>query len=173
MREPFVEMLAADGKKNSLGRAPEVVTVVLADQSRLPELYDCLFAPDAWVRMRGADALEKVCREHPDWLVPYIGRMQTDLASSTQPSILWHMAQIYAQVPLSNAQKTAAIQWLKRQVATNEVDWIVAANTLETLVQFAKDGSVPKAEVKELLKVQQHHKSNAVVRRATKLLDTF
>ena len=54
-------MLAEDGKKNSLGRAEEVVQLVLADQDRLSELYECLFDQDAWVRMRALSMRSKKC----------------------------------------------------------------------------------------------------------------
>jgi hypothetical protein len=171
MIQNFTDMLHTGGHANSLGRVPDVIELVLQDKSRLGELYGCLFAPDAWVRMRAADALEKICRQHPDWLLPYISRMQTELADTTQASFQWHMAQIYAQVSLSPKQKEMAIQWLKGLIATLDVDWIVAANTMDTLAQFTKDGSVAKPDFIALLKVQQHHSSKAVVRRATKWLE--
>ena len=170
MGEPFVKLLAVGGKSNSLGRAGEVLAAVLHDKSRLDELYGCLFSDDSWVRMRAADTLEKVCREHPDWLLPYIDRSFAELATSTQPSIQWHLAQIYRQVSLTKKQKQFVMQWLKGLLTTTAVDWIVAANAMSTLVQFTNDGSFPVAETTALLKVQQAHKSNAVVRRANKLL---
>ena len=170
MTEKFVEMLSAGGHANSLGRANEVIELVLQDRSRLDELYDCLFADDAWVRMRAADSLEKVCRQHPDWLLAYIDKFPAELATSTQPSIQWHLAQIYNQVDLTAEQKHFAITWLKNLLSSKEIDWIVAANTMVTLVQFTKDGSFPAAEMVSLLKVQQQHKSNAVIKRANKLL---
>ncbi len=173
MIERFDEMLMAGGKSNSLGRVNEVIALVLVDRSRLDELYNCLFVEDAWARMRAADALEKVCRQHPEWLVDYIDRFFSDLADSTQPSIQWHLAQIYAQVQLSTAQKRTVIAWLKHILASPQVDWIVAANAMDTLVQFAQDGSVSVAQVIPLLKVQQKHKSKAVIRRADKLLATL
>lgn len=169
MTESFAEMLAV-GKPNSLGRVNEVIKLVLDDKTKLDELYDCLFHDDAWARMRAADAIEKVCRQHPDWLLPYIDKFQDELSTNRQPSIQWHLAQIYGQVDLTPAQKLFAINWLKYLVSTTEVDWIVAANTMETLVQFATDGSVSKDRLIPLLKVQQHHKSNAVVKKANKLL---
>ena len=173
MTESFDNMLLDGGHKNSLGKVPEVITTVLADRNRLPELYNCLFDDDAWVRMRAADALEKICREHPDWIVPYIDKIQTELSASTQPSIQWHIAQIYRQVPLTDAQRQSALQWLTERLQTTEVDWIVAANAMDTLVAFTKDGFFPPAEVIRLLKLQQGHKSSAVIRRATKLLATL
>jgi len=170
MKEDFATVLTEGGKTNSLGRANEVIDAVLQDKSRLDELYDCLFHEDAWARMRAADALEKVCRVHPEWLEPYIDKFADELASSTQPSIQWHLAEIYAQVKLTEPQKQFAINWLANLLSTPDVDWIVAANSMKTLVQFTKDGSFPLQKMMHLLEIQQHHKSNAVVKRATKLL---
>jgi HEAT repeat protein len=169
MTEKFTEMLAAGGHANSLGRVSEVIDLVLEDKSRLDELYQCLFDEDAWVRMRAADALEKICREHPDWLQPYIDKFPDELAISTQPSIQWHLAQIYSQVTLTDTQREFAISWLKQLLSTSDIDWIVAANAMDTLVQFTKDGYFPMAGMMTLLKTQQGHKSKAVIRRATKL----
>jgi hypothetical protein len=171
MHDDFLELLTVGGKSNSLGKVTDVIQLVLDDRSRLDELYNCLFAEDAWVRMRAADALEKICRVHPDWLLPYIDRFATELSSSTQASIQWHLAQIYAQVELTYEQKKFAIDWLTGLLSTKEVDWIAAANAMETLAQFTEDGSFPKLKLITLLKVQQHHKSNAVIKRANKYLE--
>ena len=173
MTEQFATMLIEGGHKNSLGRVNEVIEIVLHDKSRLDELYSCLFEEDAWVRMRAADALEKICRQHPNWLLSYIDKFQSELATSTQPSIQWHMAQIYSEVELSPKQKDAAIDWLKRLLSTKDVDWIVSANAMDALAQFARDGSVPVTDLVSLLKIQQTHKSNAVIKRATKQLAEF
>lgn len=170
MNEPFSEILQAGGKLNSLGRVNEVIEAVLTDQSRLEELYQCLFEDDAWVRMRAIDAIEKICRTHPDWLLPYIDKLIDNFHSSTQPSIQWHLAEIYRQVNLTDSQKQAAIQWMEDLVSTVDVDWIASANTMTTLVYFTKQGWVDTDIVHKLLNVQKNHKSKAVVRRADKLL---
>lgn len=170
MNEKFSEMLASGGHANSLGRLGDVIELVLHDKYRLDELYGCLFDEDAWVRMRAADALEKICRQHPDWLVPYIDKLSSDFSSSVQPSIQWHMAQIYGEVDLTDGQKQQAIRWLKELLSTKDVDWIVAANAMDTLAQFTKDESLSKTDLVPLLKIQQQHKSNAVIRRANKIL---
>lgn len=169
----FADLLAVGGKANSLGRVNDVIELVLGDQTRLEELYNCLFNEDAWIRMRAADALEKICRQHPDWLLPYIDRFSKELTSSSQASIQWHLAQIYREVNLTAQQKRFAISWLTNLLSTKEVDWIVAANAMDTLAQFAKDGALPAANLISLLKVQQQHKSNAVIKRANKLLAEF
>ena len=170
MSNDFKELLAVGGKSNSLGKANEVIELVLKDRQRLNELYNCLFDEDAWVRMRAADAFEKVCRQHPGWLLPYIDKISTDLSISGQASIQWHLAQIYRQVDLTAKQKHFAIHWLKGLLSSKDVDWIVSANAMDTLVQFAKDGSCPISDIVPLLHIQQGHKSNAVIKRANKWL---
>lgn len=170
MTENFVEILAVGGKSNSLGRTNEVIGSVLHDRTRLAELYACLSEEDAWLRMRAADALEKICRVHPDWLEPYVDRILHEMGGSTQPSLLWHVAQMLAEITLTPAEQQEAIQWLKNQLNHQDVDWIVAANVMTTLVAFTKNGLIPKNEATALIEGQQDHHSSSVRKRAAKLL---
>ncbi len=158
------------GKSNSLGRVNDVIEEVLRNRDRLEELYSCLFNEDPWVRMRAADALEKVCRVHPEWVVAYVDRFNEELAPSTQPSIQWHLAQMYGELELDEKQKGFAATWLKGLLSTTEVDWIAAANAMDTLASFTADGSFPASEMIALLKIQQQHRSKSVRKRADKLL---
>ena len=170
MKEKFAEILLVGGHSNSLGRVEEVIAIVLGDKSRLAALYACMLEDDPWVRMRAADAFEKICRVHPDWILPYVDRFAQELATSTQASIQWHLAQIYRQVTLTDSQKKFAVTWLQALLDNKNADWIAAANAMTTLTQFTKDGSASRDDTVRLLKFQQHHKSSAVVRRATKCL---
>lgn len=171
MQESFADIFKAGGNMNSLGRADEVVSTVLQNKSKLQELYECMHHDDAWVRMRAVDSIEKVCRVHPEWIESYIDTLITDFSSSTQSSILWHLAQMYAQVKLTPSQKEVIIVWLKNLLSTKDIDWIVAANAMDTLARFTSDGLIPQSEALHLLEVQKQHKSNAVVKRATKLTE--
>ena len=170
MQEHFKTVLTVGGKLNTLGRAREVLQVVLSDHSRLDELFDCLSDEDAWVRMRAVDTFEKVCREHPEWAQPYIGKLLRDIAASDQPSIQWHLAEIFAEIELTAEERQQATEIMKRNIATTEVDWIVAANCMKTLTAFARQGFVSVSELIPLLQVQQGHHSKSVVRKATQLL---
>lgn len=169
--EKFENILAFGGKTNSLGRAEEVLESVLKDRSKLNELYSCLFNDDAWVRMRAADCLEKVCRVHPDWIEPHIDKIFTDLAGSTQPSIQWHLAQIFAEVDLTAEQTKQVIAWLKEHLSSTEVDWIVSVNSMKTLLQFYQGRLVPKQEIKSLFELQNQHKSKSVRKKAAQFLE--
>ena len=168
--EPFVDILAVGGKTNSLGRADEVIKLVLDNPSRLDELYACITAEDAWIRMRAIDSIEKICRVHSDWLQPYLVNMLDELTTSNQPSIQWHLAQIFTELDLSAAQKEQAVVWLTKLIASTDVDWIVSANSMQSLVYFEGQDLISKTELRRLLQIQQIHKSNAVKKRASKYL---
>lgn len=168
------ETLSIGGKSNSLSKVDEVIREVLKDKTLLNELYGCMFSQDPWVRMRAADAFEKVCRQHPEWIEPYINKMQAELSGlDQQPSIQWHLAQIYQEVNLTDEQKRKALSWLAKVLSSDEIDWIVAANSMKTLAYFTQNGDFPKDALVDLLRIQLHHKSNTIVKKAQKYINDF
>lgn len=168
------ETLSVGGKSNSLGNTNDVIAKVLKDQTLLGDLYSCMFSLDPWVRMRAADAFEKVCREHPVWIEPYIARMQAELSDiNQQPSIQWHLAQIYQQVNLTGVQKQQALSWLTKLLSSSEIDWIVAANSMNALEFFTRNGDFQREELIRLLRIQLGHKSRTVVKKANAIIDYF
>ena len=59
------------GDRRSIGRSNEVVATVLSEPSLLGMLFGGLWSGDPLIRMRAADALEKITRKYPEWLHPY------------------------------------------------------------------------------------------------------
>lgn len=169
--ESFEEVLTIGGKSNSLGRAAEVVEAVLKDHGRLEELYVCISATDSWVRMRAIDSFEKICRIHPEWIEPYIDKILRDLTPSTQPSIQWHLAQVFAETNLSADQKGQAITWLKDRIRTADVDWIVSVNVMKALLKFKDDGDISVEELLELFRIQERHTSKSVRKKASSFIE--
>lgn len=168
--EAFEVVLAEGGRSNSLGRAGEVVDAVVADHGRLDELWACIGHEDAYVRMRAIDSFEKVISERPEWADPYVSRIVDELTESRQPSIQWHVAQLFAQVRLDEYQRARAIAWLQGQLATTDVDWIVSVNCMRTLLDFRKRGDVAADALRQLFKVQCDHDSKTVRRKARAFL---
>ena len=166
----FEEILQAGGRTNSLGRADEVLAKVLVDKELLDDLYECTKSADAWVRMRAIDTFEKVCRQHPGWIEPYVDKIQAELSDDEQQaSIKWHIAQIYTQVKLREPQKRFALDWLTRQLGTTQTDWIVAVNSMKALTYFTRRGECPRESLVKLLAIQKSHKSPAVIKKVDKL----
>ena len=168
--ELFEEILKVGGHSNSLGRASEVLEVVRNDQSRLDELFDCIFADDAWVRMRAIDSFEKIIKDNPLWVSPYLDRILSELTHSAQPSIQWHLAQIFAEVALTDKQRSEAITWLNHMITTTDVDWIVSVNVMKALLYFDRDKFVLARDIQPLFKIQEGHASKSVRKKATEFL---
>lgn len=164
--DSYESILAFGGKANSLGRAREVIDNVYADPSSLDELFDCISADDAWVRMRAVDSFEKIIKDKPEWVRPYLNRIFADLTQSDQPSIQWHLAQIFSEVELTDEQRDQAITWLKSKIKTTDVDWIVSVNAMKALMHFHRNGFVMTNDLEQLFKIQGEHKSKSVRKKA-------
>jgi hypothetical protein len=65
------------------------------------------------IRLRAADAAEKVTRHHPEWLQPYKRRLLGDLARVEQPEVRWHVAQMLPRLDVDrrDERKALAILW--------------------------------------------------------------
>ncbi len=137
MRLSFAEMLTGR-HPNSLGRTIEVVDIVLAAPEKLTELYQCYFSTDEIVRLRTSNALKRVCAEHPDWLVPFLDGLISDVSQIQQASTQWTLAQLFQSLSsyLSAAQKISAVTILQDNLAKSN-DWIVLINTMQTLSEWA------------------------------------
>ena len=59
------------GDRRSIGRSDEVVAMVLACPGLFGTLISGIALADPLIRMRCADAAEKISALHPDWLHPY------------------------------------------------------------------------------------------------------
>lgn len=168
--EPFKEILSAGGHANSLGRSGEVLETVRRDNTKISELFECIFDEDAWVRMRAIDTFEKLVSENPILIEPYLDSIFTNLTKSDQSSVQWHLAQLFNEVDLDESRQREAIKWLKQRIATTEVDWIVSANAMKTLVSFYKKGLVSANEIGPLFEVQASHDSKSIRKKAAGFL---
>ena len=134
------------GHPNSLGRTVEVVEMVLANRARLGELYACYRSDDAVVRLGTSNALKRISREKPTWLVPLIDGFLTEIANLDQASAQWTLADLFQTLAplLTPTQRQQAEAVLKRNLAHHH-DWIVLNQTMKTLSSWAKDDPALKA----------------------------
>lgn len=140
MNQEAFEIMLTGGHPNSLGRTVEVVEIVLADRSRLGELYACYQSDDEVVRLRTSNGLKRISREKPAWLVPLIDGFLTEIAELDQASAQWTLADLFQTLAphMTPAQRQQAEAVLKRNLA-NHNDWIVLNQTMKTLGEWAKD----------------------------------
>lgn len=164
-----IEPLLRSGNPRSLGRTEEVVKLVLEDYSRLGELFGCLFIEDEIVRLRASDALEKICRQNPDWFKLYIGRLLAEVSQINQPSVQWHLAQMIGEINLSSIEKDQATKILFGNLRRDN-DWIVINYSLESLANFAKTDDKTKQKLLKQLNKFQNSRYKSIASRSKRLL---
>ncbi len=166
------EMLTG-GDPRALGKTDQVVKLVLSHPERLEELFDCVFHPDEVVRMRAGDALEKVCCQEPEWFEPFFKeRLLNEVSGINQASVKWHLAQMFGEITMSQAEKERAVNIMLHNIETSG-DWIVINLTLESLAKFARENVLNHDTFVSLLKKHQQSPYKSVASRANKLLRKF
>jgi hypothetical protein len=109
---PLVAKLEGTDRR-SIGRSEEVVRDVLADPGQFRPVFDAMLAPDPVVRMRAADAVEKITRRRADLLQGLEQRVLTEVAAVDQQEVRWHFAQLLPRLALTPQQRTRAIAILR------------------------------------------------------------
>ncbi len=171
MSDKEFEKMLTGGHPNSLGNTVAVVDKILADKTQLNSLYECYFSSDAVVRLRVSNAMKRICREQPKWLVPYLDRFLTQISKIGQASTQWTLAQLFLwlETSMSDAQKQKAIVVLQRNLESSN-DWIVQNTTIETLGTWAKTDDSIKSWLMPRLRKLAKSDRKSVAGRASKMI---
>src|SRR5271154_388752 len=87
-----IASILAGRDRRSIGRANEVAHLVLREARRFDELIKCLWDENPVIRMRAADAAEKVSAKKPRLLDRYKPELLGLLAEAEQIELRWHLA---------------------------------------------------------------------------------
>ena len=155
------------GDRRSIGRTKDVVSYVLKHKSALEELVQALDHSDAVVRMRAADALEKVSVDHAEWLNPFARTILSLAVRSHDQEILWHAAQILPRLHLPDDQRRKAYELLLGLLGNKSR--IVHAFALTGLVDFSEQDVALREEVTRLVKDAEKSEIPSLAARARKL----
>ena len=168
--EKFETMLTG-GHPNSLGRTIEVVDIVLADQRRLEELYNCYFSDDEVVRLRTSSAMKRISLVNSDWLVPYLDRLIGVISKIDQASTRWTLALLFETLApdMTAAQFKRAREVMKTNLEHHN-DWIVLNNTMQTLSSWALHDAALKEWLLPHLQRLSADSRKSVAARAKKFL---
>ncbi len=164
---PLLEKLTG-GDRRSIGRADEVVAEVLAEPSLFAVLIDGMHTDDPLIRMRAADAAEKVSAKHPEWLQPHKKMLIEQIASIPQQEVRWHAAQMFPRLQVSPAEQTAIIEILLGYLSDKSK--IVQTFSLQALADFAARDADLRPQIVSILRERVNSKSAAVRSRSKKLL---
>lgn len=132
---PVLSTMLSGGDRRSIGRANEVVALVLSQPALFVQLIDGMQSEDAVVRARSADAAEKVSAVHPAWLLPHRKLLMQTLSRSPQPEMRWHVAPMLARLPLKPSELARLVRLLTDWL--NDGSHIVRVMAIQALADLA------------------------------------
>ena len=158
------------GDLRSIGKAEEVVEDILRNPSLFTEVFDGMLHEDPRVRMRSADALEKVTKIHPEFLQPFKNRLINEISEIQQQEVRWHVAQMFSYLVLTKSDMKNIITILFSYIDSSNSN-IVKVFSLQTLADIAMKDPSFKPKVIEKLKQMVNSGSPAIVNRCNKLIN--
>lgn len=164
-----IRELLNGGDLRSIGHVDAVVKIVENNPDRFEELMTGLTDDRPVVRMRSADAVEKVTRRHPELLRPHQATLVQQLYLATQQEVRWHLAQVMPRLTWAEEEATEIVRVLTSCIDT-ETSAIVIVNSLQTIFDLSAVLPRFRDELKDLLKIQLETGSPAVKSRCKKLL---
>lgn len=164
-----VKELLSGGDLRSIGEANKVVEAVLNNLKLFDELFKCLYSVDSVVRMRAADAIEKVTVLHPELLQKYKIKLITDISIIDQQEVQWHFAQIIVRVNLTNNEAKQVVEILQKNIESTSSS-IVKTFSIQAVYDLSLIHISIQDAARDLLNKHKNDKSAAVRSRVKKLL---
>ena len=156
------------GDRRSIGRANEVVEDVLRDPAVFGAVFNGMLSDDPLIRMRAADAVEKITAKHPEYLEPHKVVLIDRVAAIDQQEIRWHVAQMVVRLALSEEERRRVVETLFDYVGDRSR--IVQVNAMQALVDLAQDDEGLRPRVLDVVRVLTETGSAAVRSRGRRLL---
>ncbi len=161
-------VLLEGGDRRTIGQADRVAKMVCRDPKLFPELIAGLWADDPLVRMRAADAAEKVTRKNHEWLEPYKKELLGLMAEAGQQELRWHLAVMIPRLALSANERQRAISSLNEYL--DDRSSIVKTFALQGMADLAETAPDLRPGVVEILREAPRTGTAAMKARSRKLL---
>jgi len=161
-------LLLKGGDRRTIGRADQVAAIVAKSLRLFPQLIAGLWSADPLIRMRAADAAEKVTRKHPELLTPFKKELLGLMTEATEQEMRWHLAAIVPRLPLNAAERELAISSLNGYLEDRSS--IVKTFALQGLADLAQNDAVLRPGVVETLREATRTGTPAMKARSRKLL---
>lgn len=166
------------GDMRTTGQSEKIVARMLRHPQHFDELMRLILDDDPRVRMRAADAAEKISAQRPEYLFPYKKFILKNIAPIPQQEVRWHVCQMIPRLRLNNHERVAAVSVLKSYLQDKSAivrtfamqalydlsidDRVLRAPTLALIAHLAKTGTpAMRSRGKKLLALAEKQKSEA------------
>jgi hypothetical protein len=168
MRCLSIATMLKGGDRRSIGKANEITKLVLSEPKRFAELLECLWDIDPAIRMRAADAAEKVTVTLPELLNPHKQELLGLLDEAEQIELRWHLALMVPRLSLSGPERARAAATFQRYLEDRSS--IVKTFALQGLADLARQDSNLRGPARQVLEESLRSGTAAMKARARKLL---
>jgi hypothetical protein len=160
--------LLEGGDRRSISRADHIAKIVLQDSTLCPKLMAGLWSGNPLVRMRAADAAEKVTRDNPALLQPFKNELLGLMAETTLQELRWHLAAMIPRLALNIAERNLVAPLLTDYLEDRSS--IVKTFGLQGLADLASRDPSMLPTVTETLREATRSGTAAMKARSRKLL---
>jgi hypothetical protein len=156
------------GDRRTIGRSDEVAATVSKNPKLFPKLMAGLWSEDPLVRMRAADAAEKVTRRNREFLQPYKKELLGLMADAGEQELRWHLAAMVPRIQLTARERQLVTSLLNRYLEDRSS--IVRTFALQGLADLAKCDPSTRPAVIDVLRESTRNGTPAMKARSRKLL---
>jgi uncharacterized membrane-anchored protein YjiN (DUF445 family) len=160
--------LLEGGDRRTIGRSETAAALVARNPGLFPDLMAGLWSEDPGIRMRAADAIEKVTRRARELLQPYKKELLGLMTEARQQELRWHLAAMVPRLTLNARERQLAASLLNRYLEDRSS--IVKTFALQGLAELAQDDSRLRPRVLEILREATRNGTPAMKARSRKLL---
>jgi HEAT repeat protein len=164
---PLLKKLSG-GTRRSIGKANQVAAEVLAHPNLFPRLVSALASTDELLRMRAADAIEKISAQSPGLLHPFKKKFLAIANRATQQEVRWHAAQIISRLDLTPPERAASVEILFDYL--RDKSSIVKTFAMQALADLATFDPKLKSQIRPLLEELTQVGTPAMRARGRKIL---
>lgn len=168
MTQTKILSMLSGGDRRSIGRSDEVAAMVARDLNLFPKLISGLWSEEAVVRMRAADAAEKVTRERAELLQPYKRELLGLMAEARDQEVRWHLAVMLPRLRLGAKEKEVVLRALHGYLEDRSS--IVKTFALQGMADLAREDAELAGRVVEALRSAERTGTAAMKARSKKLL---
>ena len=158
----------AGGDRRSIGHSEQVAAVVSRDPGLFSGLIAGLWSEDPLIRMRAADAAEKVSRKNPALLQPHKKELLGLMAEAQQQELCWHLAVMVPRLSLNSREREYAASVLENYLEFRSS--IVKTFALQGLADLAQRDAHLRPGAIEILREAEKNGTPAMKARSRKML---
>lgn len=157
------------GDRRSIGRFDDVVAEVLEELTLFDTMFGGTLNKEPLVRMRSADAVEKITAKHPQYLRPYKEKFIQQVAGTYHQEVRWHVTQMLPRLSLTQKERVVVVPILLAYL--NNESRIVQTFCMQARAVHAEKYSNLRPRVIELLTHLTKASTPAIKSRSRKLLE--